>query len=215
MADARAGFAGLGRPAPCPWDEGRTCRRRLGWLIGVDPEGLGHIGTVGQRRLPQRSGSGAATPWPAPGSRARPLSDVACASTPPLPAAAIDWPGSTPSGVGLLAAFACTMTPQPPLDVPSPWPTGSSGDQPTPTFLPCGHGSNLLPTVKGPPELDLGPPPRSRALLVDPEVPVGGAVLASTTDSPGSRRADRRPGYPASPPARLAQGPRPRRGARR
>ncbi len=197
IADAREPLRrAIGPPRACPWDDGADLPALdSGWLIGVDPEGLGPSGPVGQRRLAAAlRGIGCRNALACAGLEGETLSlNVALRlDAPPSPAAAIDlaWLDALPES-GLLAAFACTIDPS-----AGAWDRTFAladrierADPAHAGVAPLRTRINLLAaTVKVRPELDLWPHLRglSGALLVDPAGAVDGAVLSLHTDSPAA-----------------------------
>ena len=207
MADARAALRLALDPArACPWDEGADLPALdSGWLIGVDPEGLGQSGPVGQRRLAAAlRGLGCRNAVACAGLEGETLSlTLALRLDAPAPAsrsAAIDlaWLDALPES-GVLAAFACTIDP-----TAAAWDRTFAladrierADPAHAEVAPLRTRINLLATtVKVRPEVDLWPHLRgvSGALLVDP-----GARLAA----PCSPSTPTVPRPPSGSPARL------------
>jgi len=197
MADARAALRlALGPARACPWDEGADLPALdSGWLIGVDPEGLGQSGPVGQRRLAAAlRGLGCRNALVCAGLEGETLSLTVALrlDAPPSPPAAIDlaWLDALPES-GLLAAFAWTIDPN-----AAAWDRTFAladrierADPAHADVAPLRTRINLLATtVKVRPEVDLWPHLRglSGAVLVDPAGAVAGAVVALHTDSPAA-----------------------------
>jgi hypothetical protein len=197
LADAREGLQLALAPArPDPWDNGGDLPAlESGWLIAVDPEGLGQSGPINQRRLAAAlRGLGCRNALACAGLEGETLSLTVAlrldAAPAPAAAAAIDlaWLDALPAS-GLLAAFAWTIDPS-----AAAWDRTFAvadrierADPARADVAPLRTRINLLAaTVKVRPEVDLWPHLRgfSGAVLADPAGAVSGAVLALHTDTP-------------------------------